>query len=180
MICDLFEYLPLAATINDKILCVHSGIGENTKTLEDILNVKKPYKVYENPVALDLLWNIPTGSTSNDEYTGKNFSTSLRNRFYDENTVTEFLKNNKISLIIRSHDVIEFGFEKLYDNKIISIFSATNYCRVYNNSGGIIFIKKKAEIQPKILSSDENYSVWNINDVQMKDFPPSPMRSFKK
>ncbi len=129
---------------------------------------------------MDLLWNIPAGSVTNDEYTGNNFSSSLRNRYFDENMVNEFLKNNKISLIIRSHDIIEFGFEKLYDNKIISIFSATNYCRVYNNSGGIIFIKKKAEIQPKILSSDENYSLWNINETQIKDFPPSPLRSFKK
>lgn len=179
-ICDLFDYLPLAATINGKILCVHSGLGENTKTLEDIANVKKPYNIYENGVALDLLWNIPANSISKDEYTGNNATTQLRKRYFDENLVSEFMKNNKISLIIRSHDVLESGFEKIYENKIISVFSATNYCGVYSNSGGIIFVKKNSEIQPKILTSDENYSVWNCSKDQLKEYPASPLRSFKK
>ena len=179
-ICDLFDYLPLAATINGKILCVHSGLGENTKSLDDIANVKKPYNIYENGVACDILWNIPSGSTSKEEYTGTNMTTSLHKRFFDEALVTEFMKNNKINLIIRSHDVLESGFEKIYENKIISVFSATNYCGIYNNSGGIIFVKKNSEIQPKILTSDENYSVWNISKEQMKEYPPSPLRSFKK
>ena len=29
----LFEYLPLAAIIEDNILCIHSGIGENFKNV---------------------------------------------------------------------------------------------------------------------------------------------------
>jgi len=179
-ICDLFDCLPLAATINDKILCVHSGLGENTKTLEDIMNVKKPYKIYDTPVAMDILWNIPAGSTSKDEYPGNNLTTNLRKRYFDENLVSEFMKNNKISLIIRSHDVLESGFEKIYDNKIISVFSATNYCGIYNNSGGILFIKKNSEIQPKILTAEDNYSVWSKNEAMYKEYPPSPLRSFKK
>lgn len=179
-ICDLFEYLPLAATINDKILCIHSGIGDNIKTLDDILNIKKPYNIYETPGALDILWNVPNGSTIKDDYYSNNFTTALRKRYFDENSVNEFMKNNKISLIIRSHDILESGFEKLYESKIISIFSATNYCGVHNNSGGILFIKKNSEIQPKILTSEENYSVWGYDGPNQKDFPPSPKRSFKK
>lgn len=93
--------------------------------------------------------------------------------------VSEFMKNNKINLIIRSHDVLESGFEKMYDNKIISIFSATNYCGIHNNAGGILFIKKNQEIQPKILTSEENYSIWAY-DSHIKEYPPSPMRSYKK
>jgi hypothetical protein len=93
--------------------------------------------------------------------------------------VAEFMKNNKINLIIRSHDVLETGFEKIYDNRIISIFSATNYCGIYNNTGGILFIKKNSEIQPKILTSEDNYSVWAY-ESNRKDYPPSPVRTYKK
>jgi protein phosphatase len=175
----LFEYLPLAAVINDKILCVHSGIGENIKYLDDIASVKKPYSIYDNPVAMDILWNVPITSSSLEEYPATNFTTPFRKKTFDENTVLEFMKNNKISLIIRSHDIIESGFENLYNSKVISIFSATNYCNVYNNSGGILFIKKNFEIQPKILTGEENYSVWINSSHFTKDFPPSPKRSFK-
>jgi hypothetical protein len=34
--------LPLSAIISDKILAVHSGIGKNCKTLEDLENIEKP------------------------------------------------------------------------------------------------------------------------------------------
>ncbi len=183
-ICELFDYLPLAAVIVDKnvdkILCVHSGIGEKTKSLDDIANVKKPYNVYETPVAMDVLWSTPVDSNYDNSYTKNNFTASLRKRHFDEAMVGEFMKNNKINLIIRSHDVIESGYDTLYNNKVISIFSATNYCNYYNNSGGILFIKKNFEIQPKILTGEENYSVWMDDSENKKEFPPSPKRSFTK
>jgi protein phosphatase len=182
-ICELFEYFPLAAVIVDKnvdkILCVHSGIGENTKYIDDIANVKKPYNIYDNPVAMDILWSSPV-ETNDNSYTKNNFTSSIRKRYFDEAMVVEFMKNNKINLIIRSHDVLESGYDTLYNNKIISIFSATNYCNFYNNSGGILFIKKNFEIQPKILTGDENFSVWNDESEYKKEFPPSPKRAFSK
>jgi len=179
-ICSLFEYLPLAATINEKILCVHSGIGENFKSLEDLVGVKKPFKISDSQIALDILWSVPAGYNS-DEYKGNNFTSLYRKRTYDENMISEFFKNNKIELIIRSHDPIEPGFEKVFDNKIVSIFSATNYCNFYKNDGGIIFIKKNLEIQPKIIPhGEEEPGAWIINDSIMKDYPPSPKKTFKK
>jgi len=183
-ICDLFDYFPLAAVIVeknvDKILCVHSGIGENTKYLEDIASVKKPYNIYESPVAMDILWSSPAEINTENGYTKNNFTTNLRKKFFDESMVAEFMKNNKINLIIRSHDVIESGYDTLYNNKVISIFSATNYCNLHNNSGGILFIKKNFEIQPKILTGDENFSVWLDESENKKEFPPSPKKIFTK
>ncbi len=179
-ICSLFEYLPLAATINDKILCVHSGIGENVKSLEDIINIKKPYKISDSQAALDILWSVPAANFNVDEYKSTNVTTQYRKRTFDENQILEFFKNNKIDLIIRSHDTIEAGFEKVYENKIVSIFSATNYCNFYKNDGGIIFIKKNLEIQPKIIPhGDDEQGNWITNESALKEFPPSPKRSFK-
>lgn len=180
-ICLLFEYLPLAATINDKILCVHSGIGEKVKTLDDISSIKKPLKVSDCQIALDILWSVPSVNFNPDEYKVNNLTTAYRKRTYDENMIIEFFKNNKIDLIIRSHDTIEPGFEKVFDNRIVSIFSATNYCNFYKNDGGIIFIKKNLEIQPKIIPhGEEEQGNWIMNDLIMKEFPPSPKKSFKK
>ncbi len=38
----LFDWLPLAAVVEDKILCLHGGIGSAVKTIEDIANIKRP------------------------------------------------------------------------------------------------------------------------------------------
>lgn len=175
-ICELFEYFPLAAVINNQILCVHSGIGENIKTIND-MNIKKPYKLQESIIAQEVLWSTPAGR---ENYNANNVTTKYRNKHFDEQMIKEFLANNKLKMIIRSHDVSESGVDKIYGDKIMSIFSATNYCGLYQNSGGILFIKKSYEIQPKILTCEENYSVWLKDNWSKTDCPPSPIKEFKK
>ena len=177
-ICDLFEYLPLAAVINNQILCVHSGIGEHVKTLND-LNVKRPCNLFNSPVAQEVLWSTPTGNISKEDYSGNNITNTLRTRHFDENMVKEFLAKNKLKMIIRSHDISEQGIEKLFNDKVLSIFSATNYCG-YQNNGAILIIKKNFEIQPKILTYEDNYSVWLKDNWGRTDCPPSPKRQYKK
>ena len=106
-ICDLFNYLPLAALIENKIFCVHSGIGENVKSLDDIMSIKKPYTVYDNPIVLDLLWSMP--EELKYEYTANNLTTNLRKRYYNENLINEFMKNNKITYIIGTSKYLKTG-----------------------------------------------------------------------
>jgi len=60
------------------------------------------------------------------------------------------MQNNCINIIIRSHEPIMEGFEKMNIN-IITIFSATDYGGVTNNSAGLIYIKKNGDITPKIV-----------------------------
>lgn len=39
---DVFDWLPLAAVIEDKIICLHGGIGETLQYVEDIDTLKRP------------------------------------------------------------------------------------------------------------------------------------------
>jgi hypothetical protein len=48
--------LPLAAAIEDKFLCVHSGIG-SIDNLTEIKEVVRPVKVRNSQVVMDLLWS---------------------------------------------------------------------------------------------------------------------------
>lgn len=41
----LFEWLPLAAVVEDRILCLHGGIGSSVKSLDDILKIKRPVEI---------------------------------------------------------------------------------------------------------------------------------------
>jgi protein phosphatase len=46
-ICEMFEWLPLAAIIEspkDKILCCHGGIGRSFPTASDIMKIDRPSK----------------------------------------------------------------------------------------------------------------------------------------
>ena len=42
---DVFEYLPIAAVVGKKILCIHGGLGNSIETLEDLRGIPKPIRV---------------------------------------------------------------------------------------------------------------------------------------
>ena len=150
-LCNLFEYLPLAAVVNNQIFCVHSGIGKSGLYLSEIHN-----QIFNK--------NLP------QEYKPEKF---------DNNILDNFLKNNKLKMIIRSHDVCQKGISNCFGDRVLTIFSSTNYCGVYQNAGALIFIKKSYEIQPKILTCEENIAVWQT-DWSKTNYPPSPIRNFPK
>jgi diadenosine tetraphosphatase ApaH/serine/threonine PP2A family protein phosphatase len=176
-LCALFEYLPLAAVINNQIICVHSGISKNGFSLNDVQRLKFPINVKNTQIAKDILWNTP-GSDDNINF-NKNFPVEYKPESFSGSNVDSFLKNNKLKMIIRSHDVCEKGISNSLGDRLITIFSSTNYCGVYQNAGALIFIKKSYEIQPKILTCEENIAVWQT-DWNKTNYPPSPIRNFQK
>jgi len=58
--------------------------------------------------------------------------------------VTEnFLKTNNLSMVIRSHEMKEDGYEVEHGGQLITLFSAPNYCDQMGNKGA--FIRWKCE-----------------------------------
>ena len=171
-ICDMFNYLPIAAIIKDSIFCVHSGISENA-TLDSINAIKKPYSPETNKVAADLLWAQP--NIIKEEYIGNNYTTQYRKLSYTADNVNKFLSDNKLSLVIRSKDSVQQGFERIFNSKVMNIFSATNYLGTLGNNGGMLYVKRNLEIQPKVLTCDENNITWNNKNIST--YPESPRKS---
>lgn len=170
-ICDMFNYLPIAAIIKDSIFCAHSGIPENV-TVESLNSIKKPYSPESNKLIADVLWSQP--NILKENYTANNCTTIFRKLSFNQDNVNKFLSDNKLNLIIRSKDVVQHGFEKIFNSKVINIFSATNYLGQSNNNGAMIYVKKNLEIQPKVLTTDDNNLTWNNKGLSM--FPESPRK----
>jgi protein phosphatase len=54
----LFNWLPLAALIEKKIICMHGGIGRSINHIEQIENLQRPITMEAGSVVLmDLLWS---------------------------------------------------------------------------------------------------------------------------
>ena len=45
---DTFNYLPVAAFIDDKILCMHGGLSPELHSLEQIKNINRPTEIPDN------------------------------------------------------------------------------------------------------------------------------------
>ena len=176
-LCNLFEYLPLAAVINNQIFCVHNGISKNGLFLNEIQRLKFPIQVKSCQIAKDILWNSP--SLNDNIMFNKLLPIEYKPEQFNSNSLDNFLKNNKLKMIIRSHDVCQKGISNCFGDRVLTIFSSTNYCGIYQNAGALKNKKKSYEIQPKILTCEENIAVWQT-DWNKSNCPPSPMRNFQK
>jgi len=56
---ETFEYLTLSALVDDKILCVHGGIWEDGKSLDDIRLLDRVKEIPADGIMCELLWNDP-------------------------------------------------------------------------------------------------------------------------
>jgi protein phosphatase len=53
---NFFDCLPLAAAIEDRFLCINSGIG-SIGSLIEVRDVVRPIKVRNSQTVMDLLWS---------------------------------------------------------------------------------------------------------------------------
>lgn len=60
------------------------------------------------------------------------------------------MKKNNLSLIIRSHECKESGYEYTHNNKILTLFSASNYYEYGSNNGAYAKITS-ANVKPIII-----------------------------
>ncbi|XP_028060480.1 serine/threonine-protein phosphatase PP1-like [Camellia sinensis] len=130
---DCFNSLPVAAVIDDKILCMHGGLSPEIDSLDQIRAIERPVDVPDQGLLCDLLWADPDrdikGWGENDRGVSYTFGADK---------VVEFLKKHDLDLICRAHQVVEDGYEFFADRQLVTIFSAPNYCGEFNNAGALM------------------------------------------
>jgi len=172
-ICELFNYLPIAAVIKESILCVHSGISEGL-TIESLNTIKKPYTPESNKVVADILWAQP--STQKENYSYNNISSKYRKLSFTQEVFNKFLQENKLNLVVRTKDYCSTGFERIFNNKLITVFSATNYCGTEGNDGSIMYVKRNLEVLFKLMTGEEVNNTWSKNKDFNSTYPVSPRK----
>ena len=148
---ELFNYLPVAALIDDKILCMHGGLSPDLKSIENIKDISRPTEIPDNGLLCDLLWSDPDKEAV--EYDENDRGVSV---IFGEKVVTDFNKKNDLDLIIRAHQVVDDGYEIFANRQLITIFSAPNYCGEFDNSAGIMIIDDSLTCSLKVLRPVEN------------------------
>ena len=135
--CDVFNYLPISAVIDQKIFCIHGGISPQLNTPQDILQLERPMEVPEEGLLCDLLWSDPNPEANAEDWESSDRGTSY---IYSVRPVEEFLNRNNFDLICRAHQAVMDGFEFSFtDNQsLLTLFSAPNYCNEYMNKGAIL------------------------------------------
>ena len=148
---ELFNYLPVAAIIDDKILCMHGGLSPELKNIQNIAEISRPTEIPDTGLLCDLLWSDPDKDVV--EYDENDRGVSV---IFGEKIVLDFNKKNDLDLVIRAHQVVDDGYEFFAQRQLITIFSAPNYCGEFDNSAGIMIIDDSLTCSLKVLRPVEN------------------------
>lgn len=108
MFTDMFNWMPVAAIIDDKIFCVHGGLSPELTSLDQLYKIPRPtdipstgkYKFIFTGLLCDILWSDP--STDCDTWQDNERGVSF---VFSKDIVKKFLSKNNIDLICRAHQV---------------------------------------------------------------------------
>lgn len=85
---------------------------------------------------------------------------------FGEDVTLTFLHVNKLDFIIRAHQCVQAGFQWVHQNRLLTVFSASNYCGV-GNRGAIVRLDEDA--RPTITS----YQYAEVNSSSDGTAPPT-------
>ena len=160
---EIFDYLPISAIIDGKIFCIHGGLSPTIDTIDEIRNIDRKQEVPHDGAMCDLLWSDP-------DQDQKGFGISPRGAGYlfGKDVVDTFEELNKINLIARAHQLVMEGYKKMFNDKLITIWSAPNYCYRCGNQASIV--KLDENLEHKIMQ----FSAASVDDRRVPAKIPVP------
>lgn len=135
----VFGLFPIFALLNKRVFIVHGGLSNHEDiTIEELLQLDHRREIptqgtsRADEVFTHLLWSDPR-----DEDGWKPSSRGAGVEFGPDITKA-FCYRNGISLIIRSHECREEGFDIVHDGLLLTVFSASSYCGSQTNKGAYV------------------------------------------
>jgi len=129
---EIFDYLSLSALIDDKIFCVHGGLSPSISTLDQIRTIDRKQEVPHDGAMCDLLWSDP------DDADGWNLSPRGAGYHFGGDVVAHFNRENSISLMARAHQLVMEGYKMMFNDTVVTVWSAPNYCYRCGNVAAIL------------------------------------------
>ena len=171
---DCFNCLPVAALLDDRILCMHGGLSQELEKVEQIKNILRPSDVPEQGLLCDLLWSDP--DEASEGYGANDRGVSVT---FGPKVVEDFLKKNDLDLICRAHQVVEEGYEFFADRRLVTVFSAPNYCGEFDNAGAMMSVDENLNCSFQILKpANKIEDVKEMNQGNTRNLtPPKKLNS---
>mmetsp|Transcript_15302 Transcript_15302/g.17673 ORF Transcript_15302/g.17673 Transcript_15302/m.17673 type:complete len:306 (-) Transcript_15302:56-973(-) len=144
---EVFDYLSLAAVVDDKILCVHGGLSPAVKTLDDIRTINRKQEVPHDGAMCDLMWSDP------EVMEGWGHSPRGAGFLFGGDVVEAFNRTNNIELICRAHQLVMEGYKVMFNNSLVTVWSAPNYCYRCGNVAAILELDENLSKSYKIFDA---------------------------
>jgi len=165
---EIFDYLSLSAIIEDKIFTVHGGLSPSINTLDQvrvaarvpsklcllqsppptsyvltetlssrssrrqIRVIDRKQEVPHDGAMCDLMWSDP------EEIDGWGLSPRGAGYLFGGDVVSMFNERNDLDLIARAHQLVMEGHRSMFNDALVTVWSAPNYCYRCGNVASIL------------------------------------------
>mmetsp|Transcript_766 Transcript_766/g.1679 ORF Transcript_766/g.1679 Transcript_766/m.1679 type:complete len:324 (-) Transcript_766:91-1062(-) len=134
---ELFDYLPIAASIGGSILAVHGGLSPSLHHLDQIRLLDRFAEIpHDGPLA-DLMWSDP-----DPDKLGFVISPRGAGFVFGQDVAWRFLQLNGLAHLVRAHQLCMTGYQVLFDDSLSTVWSAPNYCYRFGNTASILEISE--------------------------------------
>ena len=139
---ELFDWCPLAALVDGEVLCVHGNCSD-VRTIDQMR-------------LIDRKMEIPHEVPSATSWSGW-WAVSPRGAgwLFGSQVTSEFNSINGIQLICRAHQLVQEGYKYMFNEGLVTVWSAPNYCYRCGNVAAILQLDDKLERDFKIFREVE-------------------------
>jgi diadenosine tetraphosphatase ApaH/serine/threonine PP2A family protein phosphatase len=145
--------LPIAAVVDGRIFCVHEGLSPAITWIEQINLINRKHEI-EPPAIEDLTWSDP-------EEVPK-FSPNPRGKeqIFGQIQTKWFLWNNRLlrsdstttrnashGFVARSHQIANNGWQWMHNDKLVTVWSAPNYCYKMGNDACVMKVEQEKPVE---------------------------------
>ena len=128
-------------------MCVHGGLSPEIKTLDQIRVIERNQEIPNKGAFCDLVWSDPEDIDS--------WAISPRGAgwLFGGKVVNEFCEINGLNLICRAHQLVQEGYKYWFDEKLVTVWSAPNYCYRCGNVASILSFSDENTKEAKIFKA---------------------------
>lgn len=158
---ELFDCLSLGALIDNKIFCIHGGLSPCISKIDELNKITRFQEVPIVGTMTDILWSDPDNDI-------KSFGPNSRGAgfVFGEDVVNNFTHANNVDLIARAHQLVMEGYKYYFKDKLVTVWSAPNYCYRCGNLASILELNENLNQTFKLFEAAPE-DIKNINNKKV-------------
>merc|ERR1712032_1290188 len=144
-----FQCLSGCALIENKWFAVHSGISRELMSssqtnLKQAVNslMETPCDIKDDSMLWDFIYAEP-------KHQGDGWDDDPRGVWFGEDVVDSFMEKYGLELVIRSHRIIEAGYQMIFGDRVLSLYSSAN-CNGFDNDGVVMVVNQELKYDFKV------------------------------